>query len=259
MRTVTAGLSAALLFGVFLGLGTWQIERRAWKIGLIERVERRVHAAAVDAPLRAEWPSVTAASHEYLRVRATGAYLPASQTRVQALTELGSGFWLMTPLRMSDGGIVLVNRGFVTGERIADAAIAGPHAAAAHLPAAAPVPATVTGLLRMTEPKGGFLRRNDPANDRWFSRDVQAIAAARGLGRVAPYFIDAEGSGWRPDAAAAGRSRIPGDAEAPVGGLTVITFHNNHLIYAITWYTLAFMIPAALWLARRPNAAANAS
>ena len=44
----------------------------------------------------------------------------------------------------------------------------------------------------MTEPGGGFLRRNDPAAGRWHSRDVRAIAAARGLDEVAPYFIDAE-------------------------------------------------------------------
>ena len=240
-RRVTGGLLAALFFALFLVLGTWQIERRAWKLDLIERVNHRVHAAAVVAPPRAEWASVTAATHEYRRVRVTGAYLSADQTRVQAVTEFGSGFWLLTPLRTGDGGIVLVNRGFISGER--SAGTRDPE----------PGMVTVTGLLRMTEPGGGFLRRNDPAHDRWFSRDVQAIATARGIGPVAPYFIDAQGA-QRPDAT---RDELPGTAGAPIAGLTVITFHNNHLIYAITWYTLALMIPAALWLARRPTAAAN--
>jgi surfeit locus 1 family protein len=107
---------------------------------------------------------------------------------------------------------------------------------------------SVTGLLRMPEPGGAFLRRNEPSADRWYSRDVEAIAAARKLGPVAPYFIDADRS-----------AADAGDPAAPVGGLTVIAFPNNHLIYAITWYTLALMIPTAIWLARRSAAAAKAS
>ncbi|MDB5653910.1 MAG: Surfeit locus 1 family protein, partial [Tardiphaga sp.] len=84
-----------------------------------------------------------------------------------------------------------------------------------------------TGLLRVSEPKGGFLRSNDPAADRWFSRDVAAIAQKRGLAEVAPYFIDA--------------AAVPGVA-VPVGGLTVISLPNNHLVYAITWFVLAAMV-----------------
>ena len=85
----------------------------------------------------------------------------------------------------------------------------------------------MTGLLRLSEPGGGFLRSNDPRADRWYSRDVAAIAARRGLGTTVPYFIDA-------DAADTVRS-------GPVGGLTVVRFPNNHLAYAITWFILALM------------------
>jgi surfeit locus 1 family protein len=86
----------------------------------------------------------------------------------------------------------------------------------------------LTGLLRVTEPRGAFLRHNDPAADRWYSRDVAAIAAARGIPKVAPYFIDAD------------RSADP--AALPVGGLTIIAFPNNHLLYALTWFGLAAML-----------------
>ncbi len=230
-RSIAAGTLALLSFSMFVGLGTWQVERRVWKLALIDRVDRRVHSPPVEAPPPAEWPHVKTASHEYLHVRASGIFLPASQTRVQALTEFGPGFWLLAPLRQNDGSIILVNRGFIAAdppERLVSA-----HG----LPAG---PVTVTGLLRMSEPRGSFLRRNDPKADRWYSRDVPAIAAARGLTRVTPYFIDAEASSATGEA-----------ADAPVGGLTVIAFPNNHLMYAITWYTLACMIPAALWFALR--------
>jgi len=232
-RKVTAGTAAILGFCGLLALGTWQLERRIWKLDLIARVEQRVHASPSAAPPLAEWPLVKSASHEYRHVRASGVFLTGLDTRVQALTELGAGFWVMTPLQLTDGGVVLVNRGFVPAEE-------SPHTAPA--PAQSAGPSTVTGLLRMSEPGGTLLRRNDPAADRWYSRDVQAIAATRRLGTVAPYFIDAD----RSVSARAG-------ADAPIGGLTVIDFPNNHLIYAITWYTLALMIPVAIWLAFHPR------
>jgi surfeit locus 1 family protein len=105
-------------------------------------------------------------------------------------------------------------------------------------------PVTVVGLVRLSEPRGGFLRANDPAAGRWYSRDVAAIAAARGIAAPAPYFIDADAGANRPG--------------WPVGGLTVIRFPNSHLAYALTWFALAVMAAAGLvrfardqWRARR--------
>ena len=217
-------LLGLILFLGLIGLGTWQVYRRAWKLDLIARVDQRVHAPPVAPPAPAQWPEVTAASDEYRHVRVTGTLLNDRETRVQASTELGSGFWLMTPLQMPDGSTVLINRGFISPEWKH-----GETSDAAH-------PVTVTGLLRLSEPHGRFLRMNDPANNRWFSRDVQAIATARGLSNVAPYFVDAD--------AATSDSR---DGQEPVGGLTVISFPNNHLVYAITWYLLALMVAWAAW------------
>jgi surfeit locus 1 family protein len=91
----------------------------------------------------------------------------------------------------------------------------------------------LTGILRVSEPKGGFLRANAPTAQRWYSRDVTAIAQAHGLGPVAPYFIDADAT--------------PNPGGYPLGGLTVISFPNSHLTYIITWFTLAAMCMAALF------------
>jgi surfeit locus 1 family protein len=218
---------AVLLFCIFLSLGTWQVQRRAWKVDLIARVDRRVHEPAVPPPPPGEWSRVTAPNSEYRHVRVTGTFLNDSETLVQALTELGAGFWVVTPLRLQDGTLVLVNRGFVPPER---------RERAAHGAAESTTGATVTGLLRITEPNGSVLRRNDPVQGLWYSRDVQAIAAALGLSRVAPYFIDAEAGGG---------------GSAPVGGLTVIAFRNTHLVYAITWYGLALMVLGGAWIVIR--------
>lgn len=221
-------LGALVGFALFMALGTWQLERRSWKLDLMARVEERVHAAPVPAPGPAEWGEVSAARDEYRPVRVTGVYLNDRETQVQAVTELGPGYWILTPLRSADGTTVLVNRGFVPSDR------RDPASRAAGNPAGE---VTVTGLLRVNEPGGTLLRHNDPAMDLWYSRDVTAIAAARQLGPVAPYFIDA--------------AAAPAGADAPVGGLTVLAFNNNHLVYALTWFTLALMSAAAAFFALR--------
>jgi len=212
-------------FALLIALGVWQIERRAWKLALIDRVEQRVHAPAQPIPSPAAWPAVSAASDEYRHVTVSGRFLHDRETLVQAVTEEGPGYWVLTPLQRGDGTLVLVNRGFVPSER-RDASTrqsGNPNGQV-----------EITGLLRMTEPKGGFLRNNVPQHNRWYSRDVAAIAAARGLHDVAPFFIDAD----------AGSQTTGG----PISGLTVISFPNNHLIYALTWFALAFMLAGKLFV-----------
>ena len=224
------GLLAALLAAaaaLFVALGVWQVERRSWKLDLIAAVDRRVHTAPQPAPGPAAWPGFSAEAEVYTRVQASGAFLNDQEALVQAVTELGPGFWLLVPLRTDEGWTVLVNRGFVPPERtVAESRQAG--SPAGH--------ATITGLLRLPEPGGAFLRSNDPGADRWFSRDVAAIAAARGLGPVAPYFIDADAT--------------PNPGGYPVGGLTVVAFRNSHLVYAFTWFGLAALCLIGLWLLR---------
>ena len=204
---------------LLIALGVWQIERRAWKLALIDRVEQRVHAPAQPIPSPASWPAVRAANDEYRHVSVTGRFLHDRETLVQAVTEEGPGYWVLTPLERADGTLVLINRGFVPSER-RDASTRRDGNPDGQI--------EITGVLRMTEPKGGFLRNTVPQHNRWYSRDVAAIAAARGLHEVAPFFVDADAG-----------SQIAG---GPIGGLTVIRFPNNHLIYALTWFALAFML-----------------
>jgi surfeit locus 1 family protein len=220
-KRTLAMLAGAVMFAGFMALGVWQVERLHWKLDLIARVDARVHAPAAPPPGPAAWRRVTATSDEYRHVRVSGVFENDRETLVQAVTELGPGFWVMTPLRTDGGQEILVNRGFVPPEQSAQAS------RRAGLPTAR---TTVTGLLRITEPRGGFLRANQPSAGRWYSRDVEAITHARGLKYAAPFFIDA-------DAAS-----NPG--VWPRGGLTVVHFRNSHLVYAVTWFGMAAMTAA---------------
>ncbi|HEX8407041.1 MAG TPA: SURF1 family protein [Duganella sp.] len=248
---VSLALVAGLMFAGFFALGTWQVYRLQWKLALIERVDQRVHGAPTPAPAMAEWPALSAEADEYRRVRISGVYLPASSTWTLASLERGIGYWVLTPLCTADGGIVMINRGFVP------AGDGGWHSQAAPPPAPPNACAaarggrevTITGLLRVSE-KTSSLRSNEPARNYWYTRDLQSIARARGLPPVAPYFIDAD--------AASARAEVPGDSVRPVGGLTVIAFANSHLVYAVTWFALALMVAgAAFWVMRDARKAAT--
>lgn len=218
-------LTLLILAAGFVALGVWQVERRAWKHDLIAAVNGRIHADPVAAP--GPETAIRADSDTYRRVHLSGRFLGQSDTFVRAVSDLGSGYWVLTPI---DTGrfVVLVNRGFVSPEQ-------------KRVLAPAPTgPVTVTGLLRVTEPDGGFLRSNDPATSNWYSRDVAAIAKAKNLSRTASYFIDAD----------AGHN-APG---APVGGLTVVRFADNHAVYALTWFAMALLCVGAAWfVAGRPG------
>ncbi|GAA0669594.1 SURF1 family protein [Sphingomonas insulae] len=219
-RAIVTGLLVATIV-LLAALGVWQLQRRTWKLALIAQTERQLHQPPIAPPGPARWQTISAGA-AYTPIIATGRYRTGADTYVQAVTELGGGFWVMTPFNTANGITVLVNRGFVPGD---------------HRGGVAPSPAsrTVRGLLRLSEPGGGFLRYNDPAAARWYSRDVAAIAAAKHVGPVAPYFIDASEprTGW------------------PRGGLTVVRFHNSHLIYALTWFGLALLVAIMTWRARR--------
>lgn len=217
------GLGLLALVAALIALGTWQVYRLSWKLDLIARVDARVHAEPVAPPTRTDWGKVNAADDEYRRVTATGTFENDKETLVTASTALGAGYWVLTPFRLADGSAISINRGFVPTDR-RDPALRSQSQITG--------PTTVTGLMRMTEPKGILLRSNDPAADRWYSRDVAAIAEKRGIADVAPFFIDADAT--------------PNAGGLPVGGLTVLDFPNNHLVYAITWYVLAIMVAGLL-------------
>lgn len=213
---------AAILMACFAALGIWQVERRAWKHDLIARVEARIHADPLPIDLL---DGLSPAEVEYDRVSVTGRFDNARETLVKAVTELGGGYWVLTPLTADDGLTVLINRGFVP-EEMRDL---GNRSSAESLD-----PVTIIGLARRSEPGGGFLRSNDPQGNRWYSRDVEAIARARGLGPVASFFIDAEAA--------------PTPGSFPVGGLTVVQFRDAHLSYALTWFALAAMVAVGIGL-----------
>jgi len=226
-RAVGPALALLVLASVFAALGVWQLYRLGWKTRLIADTQAAVHAAPIDP---AALPAGDLTPLTYHRLAMTGHFLSAGTTLVTGTSTIGTGYWELVPLAGDDGRTIMINRGFLPeGSRI--------EAARHHVPAG---PVRIEGLLRPTEPRGAWLRANRPAQDRWYSRDIAAIAARRGVAVDPRLFIDS----WAEASA-------PG-ADAPVPGLTVIAFPNNHLGYALTWFTMGIMaIGGAFVLVRR--------
>jgi surfeit locus 1 family protein len=213
--------AVATLLGVafLISLGNWQMRRLSWKRGLIGSIAERVHAPPVTLALAEERASL-GGDVEYTRVKVDGTGLNDREIHLYALDDqYGPGFDIITPLRLADGSIVLVNRGFVPNE-LKD-------------PAKRPAgqitgDVTVTGLLRAPDVQTMFVPANDAQHNIWYWRDAGAMAATLGADapRVHQYVIDAEAS-----------PPVPGGW--PKGGVTHLELPNRHLEYALTWYALA--------------------
>ena len=200
---------------VCLSLGAWQLERLEWKTGLIAQRRAAVQSAPVPLPKTLE----EASRLEFRPVIAEGMFLHDKEIYLGAASPTGGqpGFQVLTPLRLADGRIVFVNRGFIRSE------LKDPEKREAGQLAG---PVRVSGPLRLPKGKPGWLvPDNRPDRNYWFWVDLPAMAAATGLSDVAPFYIDADAT--------------PNPGGWPKGGVTPVNLPNDHLQYAITWFALA--------------------
>lgn len=211
-------LVAVPALAVLLGLGTWQMQRKAWKDGLIAQIATRSASAPVALAAGLEMARA-GGDPEYLRVRVEGRFPDGTEWFYWAPGRSGNGWHVYAPFETSDGAILVVNRGFVAHEYRAPAMRPEPTHGAAR---------TLTGLLRKAEPKGAFTPQNDVAKNMWYSRDLAGMVAtlpAERAARALPLMLDVEGQNSPPP--------------APQGGVTRLELPNTHLQYALTWYGLA--------------------
>lgn len=228
-------IAAACAFALLIGLGTWQVERKAWKEGLIATVSERFAASPRPLPPPAEWVRLDPAQDEFRRVKFSAEFRNDKEALVFTTGstlragESGPGYWVFTPARIA-GDTVMVNRGFVPEER---------KVPATRREGEVTGPVEIVGVMRWPERAGFFTPGADPAKNLWFVRDPAGIAAAKGVGPVAPFYIEQESP--------------PAPGGFPRVGALQPSFPNNHLGYAITWYGLALVLAGsfAVWAAGR--------
>jgi surfeit locus 1 family protein len=226
-RLVMAGVASFLGVAILAALGTWQLQRKAWKEALIATLERRFAAAPMPLPPPEEWPGLERAGMEFRRVRFTASFLYDREAFVygggSALRSdaTGPGYWVFTPAQLANQALVMVDRGFVPEGRRDPArrpqgSVAGP--------------LKIVGVLRWPEQPGWFSPPADVAHNLWFVRDPAGMAAAKHLGAAAPFYVEQE-------------------SPVPPGGLPSpaklkVNLPNNHAQYMITWYGLAAALAA---------------
>ena len=203
-----------------LALGTWQVQRLDWKQDLIDKLQAR--AALTPSALPAS--PLDEETHEFLPVQVTGTYDHANEFHLVNRALNGkAGINVVTPLILADGSAVLVNRGWVPFE--------------ARDPALRPdgqLPGvqTVTGLLRFVKPRSWiqetFVPENEPENNAWFNIDPPAMAATAGQATLPVHYILSSDRSER--------------GNLPRGKQWSLDIKNDHLEYAITWYSLALAL-----------------
>ena len=215
-------IACALLFAGLCALGVWQLQRLQWKLALIAEVNG--HMAASPLPL----PQIMAMNRDeaqYRRVTLSGRFDHAEEAYVFTTDAGAPVYHVLTPFTAKGGKVLMVDRGEVPKEKLDPATRRQSHITGE---------TRVTGVWRVPDAPGAFTPPPDTAHRVWYSRDVKTIAAADHLVLAAPVVIEADAT--------------PNPGGWPKGGQTVVSFRNQHLSYAVTWFGLALGL-LGIWLA----------
>ena len=218
-RAILTWIAFLAALAVLLSLGTWQVQRLQWKERLLsDMAERRVAPSVPLADIEAM--AAKGEDIEYRPVTVTGVFANNRERHFFATWHGRTGYHVYTPLRLSDGRFLFVNRGFVPfeakePEMRKQGQLTGEQ--------------TVTGLARarLAGKPSSIVPDNDLAKNIFYWKDLDAMAASTGIAAEAlvPFFVDA-GDAVNPKG-------------LPIGAVTQFDLPNNHLQYAVTWYGLA--------------------
>lgn len=221
---------------ILIGLGLWQLDRKAWKQNLITTLNSRLAGGPGNLPPRDSWRMLKESEAEFRRVTFPAEFLDGEEALVYTAGSplrpdvKGPGYWVFTPAQLAGGSIIVVNRGFIPIDRKDPATRAGgaPHGSV-----------DIVGVIRWPEARGSFTPPDDPKDNVWYLRDSNAIAASKKWLTAAPFYIDQE-------------SPVP-PGGVPKPGRLEVHLPDNHLEYAITWFGLALALAGVYvaWVAHR--------
>ncbi len=203
-----------------LALGIWQMERRAWKTDLLDRIaaNRSVAPMTLEELLRGD-----PLRREYGRVKLAGTLLHDKEFHLAARSLKNKvGQHVVTPFRTDDGKVVLLDRGFVPSEKKDPA-----RRAAGQIPGKV----ELVGIVRRSQVQRQFAPDNAPDRNVWFHVDVPLMRKMAGAPPdpvLDAFFLDADAA--------------PNPGGLPVGGQTRLDIPNDHLQYAITWFLIALAL-----------------
>jgi surfeit locus 1 family protein len=214
-------IACAILFAILCGLGAWQLERLQWKLNLIATVNGHMAAAPVSLD---QIQAMKFDDAQYRRVTLAGRFDHAHEAYVFTTDAGAAVYHVLTPFTADDGKVLMVDRGEVPKEKLDPATRVSGNVAGE---------VQVTGVWRAPDAPGSFTPPPDLAHRIWYARDLASIAATDHLTLSAPVVIEADAT--------------PNPGGWPRGGQTVVSFRNQHLSYAVTWFGLAVVL-LCVWL-----------
>ena len=188
-----------------LYLGMWQVDRLYWKLDVLKKIDQKIAAAPVLLPAE---PSESV--HKYLSVEISGQFLQESIRVLASKKRYGAGYRIIHVFR-TNGRRLLVDLGFVGLETDYDIDLSSD--------------ISLVGNLHWPDELDNFTPEPDLENNIWFARDVERVASAL---QTEPILIILKDSTLK---------------DKNIKPMPIDTTHipNDHLQYAITWFSLAII------------------
>jgi len=207
---------------VALALGTWQLKRLRWKEELIEERTKRLQENPKEISSK-ELSLEELNDLAFRRVSCTGRFRHSGEILVGPRSHKDeSGFYVVTPFETTDGVSILVNRGWIP-TKLKDPSTREADQIKDII--------TIHGVIRAHKMKGTFTPPNNVEKEQWFWMDIQTMANSRGTTALMLDQLDPTIKG-----------------HFPISGMLEVDLPNNHLNYAITWYSLGVALSYMCWL-----------
>jgi surfeit locus 1 family protein len=200
---------------VLCSLGTWQVKRLAWKTELLTQIDA-IYAAEPERLGREQLFQESPEPVFIARGTVRGRYVYSKEIMIQPRTHNGkTGYHVITPFALEDGGGLLVNRGWVPRDW-------------KNTKSDKQKKKTITGVLRRPERANLFVPGNDPDNNQWYRLDVEEIIRHHDLKYMSPYVFYAE--------------TLEENSEFPIPHDKNWRPRNSHLQYAFFWFSMAGLL-----------------
>ena len=191
---------------LFCSLGTWQLYRLQWKQDLISQISQGLKSNPVQYSQNI--------NKNYQKVILNGKYHFENQIYLYSLNDKGQpGFDVITPFKTMEGENVLINRGWINKELKNKSKINSID------------DKKIQGLLKMNVRKNIFKPENNIKENIWFSINLIDIKKLTGK-NFTNFIVYLEDS----------------KINTPSPKKISIDVPNNHLKYAITWYSISISI-----------------
>ncbi len=203
---------------VLLILGTWQVQRLMWKNNLHAEITAKAEMPPISLPRE----NINIETLKYLRVIVKGHFLHDKEVHLFTGARQmsgGSGYNIFTPMESKNGSVVLVDRGWVSAKQ---------KERATRPETLLQGEISILGMLHKGEHKGRFTHDNNITKNIWFWIDIPTIASFTGKQLENVYVRALDGDGY--------------NGNLPILGKATIEIRNDHLQYAIIWYSFAITL-----------------